>query len=74
MYEELRKAALRRILAVRTRLLGRSAAPLLVMAPRPFQRVLTAVCKLEPMAFCYVDCACTCAGTIKVCPVGVCPA
>lgn len=59
---------------MRTRLLGRSAAPLLVIAPRPFQRVLTAVRKLEPMALRYVDCACTCAGALQVHPVGVCPA
>ena len=55
---------------MRMRLLGRSAAPLLVIAPRLFQRVLTAVRKLEPMAFRYVNCACTCAGAAQVCPVG----
>lgn len=53
---------------MRTRLLGKSAPPLLVIAPRPFQRVLAAVRKLEPMAFRYVDCACTCAGGAQVCP------
>ena len=52
---------------MRTRLLGRGAAPLLVIAPRPFQRVLAAVRKLEPVAFRYVDCACTSAGSAQVC-------
>jgi len=61
-------SALCRILAVRTKQLGRSATPLLVIAPRPFQRVLTAVHRLEPMAVRYVDCACTTASYPQVCP------
>ena len=54
-----------------TRLLGKGAPPLLVIAPRPLQRVLTAVCKLEPMAFRYVDCASTSASGVQVSPPGI---
>lgn len=42
---------------MRTQLLGRKAAPLLVLGPHPFRRVLAAVHRLEPMSFCYVDTA-----------------
>jgi hypothetical protein len=42
---------------MRTQLLGTKAAPLLVIGPHPFRRVLAAVHRLEPMSFCYVDTA-----------------
>ena len=45
----------RRILAVRSALLGPGATPLPVIGPRPLRRVLAAVSQLEPMAFRYID-------------------
>ena len=49
----------RRVLAARTALLGAGAAPLLVIGPQPLRRVLAAVHRLEPMAFCFVESSCT---------------
>ena len=55
--------AARRVLAARTALLGAGAAPLLVIGPQPLRRVLAAVHRLEPMAFCFVESSCTTAAS-----------
>lgn len=47
------------LLAARTRLLGRSCAPLVVIGPRPLRRSLLSCASLEPMRFRFIDCSCT---------------
>ncbi|KAK9821939.1 hypothetical protein WJX81_005595 [Elliptochloris bilobata] len=56
-------AGLARVLAARCRVMGPEAPPLLVVGPRPLRRVLAAQAALEPLAFTFVDCSHTEAGS-----------
>lgn len=47
------------VLSARSRLLGPSCEPLLVIGPRPLQKALGYYASLEPMSFTYMEASCT---------------
>lgn len=47
------------LLAARTRLLGPSCSPVVVIGPRPLRRSLISCASLEPMRFRFIDCSYT---------------